>query len=345
MLFKRLVGLTCAGLLAGCGFAFTAGAASADSVCGGATSLCGAGSTLVAPIEAEWQAAFDSATGDTVTYNAVGSGTGYTDISKGLVDFGASDAPLSSYSNVPSNLVQIPWAISAVGISYHLAGIPKLHLTGSVVSAIYLGQIKNWDDPAIKRLNPKTRLPNLAITPFHRSDGSGTTYVFTKYESEVSSGFRSQIGNSTTVSWPAGPGAKGNTGMAQAVSQTNGAIAYIEVAYLIADRLPAAAVKNAAGRWIVPNLPAISAAANTVHSVPGNNELNITNPGRRAKSAYPISGYTYAFVPTNAPQGALIRQFIDYCVTGGQQFSPRLDYVPIPGFVRSRDESTANSVQ
>ena len=338
MLFKRLAGLSCVGLLACCAFGLTAASASAGT-------LQGAGSTLVAPIEAEWAAAFDSATGNTVSYNAVGSGTGYTDINNGLVDFGASDAPLSSYSGVPGNLVQIPWAISAVGISYHLHGIPKIHLTGTVISAIYVGQIRNWDDPRIKALNPQVNIPNLTITPFHRSDGSGTTYVFTKYESEVSPTFNKTIGNSTTVSWPVGPGAKGNTGMAQAVSQTNGAIAYIEVAYLIADRLPAAAVKNAAGRWIVPNLSAIAAAANTVHSVPANNELNITNPGRGAKSAYPISGYTYAFVPTNASQGALLRQFIGYAITGGQQFSPRLDYVPIPGFVRSADQATLNGVQ
>ena len=338
MLLKRLAGLTGVGVLACCVLGFSAEAASAGT-------LQGAGSTLVAPIEAEWAAAFDSATGNTVSYNAVGSGTGYKDIANGLVDFGASDAPLSSYTGVPSNLVQIPWAISAVGISYHLAGIPKIHLTGRVIAGIYVGQITNWDNSAIQKLNPKIHMPNLPITVFHRSDGSGTTYVFTKYESEVSPTFNKDIGNSTTVSWPVGPGAKGNTGMAQAVSSTNGAIAYIEVAYLIADRLPAAAVQNAAGRWVVPNLSAISAAASTVHSIPANNELNITNPGRGAKSAYSISGYTYAFVPTNASQGALLREFIGYAITGGQQFSPRLDYVPIPGFVRSADQATLNRVQ
>jgi phosphate transport system substrate-binding protein len=326
------------GLLAGCAFGFTAASASAGTIQG-------AGSTLVAPIEAEWAAAFDSATGNTVSYNAVGSGTGEKDIAQGLVDFGASDAPLSSYSGVPGNLVQIPWAISAVGISYHLHGIPTIHLTGRVISGIYVGQIRNWSDPRIQSLNPRIHMPNLPITVFHRSDGSGTTYVFTRYESEVSPTFRKTIGNSTTVSWPVGPGAKGNTGMAQAVGRTNGAIAYIEVAYLIADRLPAASVQNAAGRYIVPNLSAIAAAANTVRSIPANNELNITNPGAGARSAYPISGYTYAIVPTNASQGALLRQFIGYAITGGQQFSPRLDYVPIPGFVRSADQNTLNRVQ
>jgi phosphate transport system substrate-binding protein len=324
-------------LLAGCAFGLTASAASAGT-------LQGAGSTLVAPIEAEWAAAFDSATGNTVNYNPVGSGTGYKDIANGLVDFGASDAPLSSYSNVPSNLVQIPWSISAVGISYHLHGIGNLRLTGRVVAAIYVGQITNWSDPKIKALNPKLNLPNLPITVFWRSDGSGTTYVFTKYESEISPTFNRRIGNSTTVSWPVGQGAKGNTGMAQAVGRTNGAIAYVEVAYLIADKLPAASMQNAAGRWVVPNLANITAAATTVKSVPANNELNITNPPRSAKNAYPISGYTYVMLPTNAPQAALLKQFIGYAVTGGQQFAPRLDYVPLPGFVRSADQSTLNRI-
>ena len=337
MLFKRLAGLSCVGLLACCAFGLTAASASAGT-------LQGAGSTLVAPIEAEWAAAFDSATGNTVSYNAVGSGTGYTDIKNGLVDFGASDAPLSSYSGVPGNLVQIPWAISAVGISYHLHGIPKIHLTGTVISAIYVGQIRNWDDPRIKALNPHVNLPNLTITPFHRSDGSGTTYVFTKYESEVSPTFNKTIGTR--------PRSAGRSARARrATPECPGRLSderrdrLHRGSYLIADRLPAAAVKNAAGRWIVPNLSAIAAAANTVHSVPANNELNITNPRRGAKSAYPISGYTYAFVPTNASQGALLRQFIGYAVTGGQQFSPRLDYVPIPGFVRSADQATLNRVQ
>ncbi len=338
MLFKRLAGLTCAGLLAGCVFGLSAAGASAAT-------LQGAGSTFVAPIEAEWAAAFGSATGNTITYNAVGSGTGEKDIAQGLVDFGASDAPLSAYSGVPGNLVQIPWALSATGVSYHLHGIPKLKLTGNVIAAIYVGQVKNWNDPKIKALNPKVALPNLPITVFHRSDGSGDTYAFTKYESAASPTFRSNIGTSTTVSWPVGPGAKGNTGMATAVAQTNGAIAYIAVSYLIADHLPAVFIQNSAGRYIAPNLTAIEAAAAVVHSVSSANEVTIVNPPRSARTAYPIATFTYALVPTNASQGALLRQFLTYALTSGQQFGPRLDFAPLPKVVKNAALATVNRIQ
>jgi phosphate transport system substrate-binding protein len=338
LLFKRLAGLTCVGLLAGCAFGLSAAGASAAT-------LAGAGSTLVAPIEAEWAAAFDSATGNTVTFNPVGSGTGEKNIAAGLVDFGASDAPLSAYSNVPGNLVQIPWALSATGLSYHLHGIPKLKLTGNVIAAIYVGQVKFWDDPKIKNLNKGVSLPHTPITVFHRSDGSGDTYAFTKYESLASPTFRSKIGSSTTVSWPVGPGAKGNTGMASAVAQTNGAIAYIAVSYLIADRLPAVFIQNAGGRYVAPNLSAIEAAAQVVHSVSSANEVTIVNPPRNARTAYPISTFTYALVPTNAPQGALLRQFLTYALTSGQQFGPRLDFAPLPKAVKNAALATVNRIQ
>jgi phosphate transport system substrate-binding protein len=187
-------------------------------------------------------------------------------------------------------------------------------------------------------------LPNLKITVFWRSDGSGDTYAFTRYLSDVSSAFASKIGSSTTVSWPVGQGAKGNTGLSQATQATNGAIAYIAVSYLIANRLPAVGIKNAAGRYVVPNLGAIEAAAAVVHSVPANNQLTIVNPPRRARSAYPISTFSYVIVPTNAPQGALLRQFIGYALTGGQSFGPRLDFAPLPGDVRRAAQATLSRV-
>ena len=253
---KRLASLTCAALLAGCVFGLTAAAASAATVTG-------AGSTLAAPIIDEWDAAWGSATGNTVTYSAVGSGTGYKDITQGLVDFGASDAPLSVYPNPPSNLIQIPWGLSAVGIGYNLAGIHKLHLTGAVVAAIYLGQITNWNDPAIRRLNPHVHLPNETITPIHRSDGSGTTYAFTNYLSDISSTWSSRVGSSTVVSWPLGPGGNGNSGVTAILGSTPGGISYDEVSYLIAHQLPAAAIKNDAGKYEYPNLTNIESAART----------------------------------------------------------------------------------
>jgi phosphate transport system substrate-binding protein len=341
---KRLASLTCAALLAGCVFGLSSAAASAAT-------LQGAGSTLVAPLEAEWAAAWGSATGNTVTYNAVGSGTGYKDIAGNLVDFGASDAPLSAYSS-PScaNCVQIPWALSATGVSFHINGLrlPRgkaLHLSPQVVAEIYLGQITNWDTPAITKLNKGAHIPSTPITVFWRSDASGDSFAFSSELADVSSRFRSKVGATTQPSFPTGLGEKGNGGMASALLGTNGGIAYISVAYLLANSLPAAGIKNNAGNYAVPNLNAIENAASVFHSVPGNRQITIVDPSRRAKNAYPISTYTYVIVPTTAPQGALLKEFIGYALSsGGQSFGPRLGFAPLPKAVHSADEAALGTI-
>jgi phosphate transport system substrate-binding protein len=333
-----LVSLTCAVLLAGCGFALTSAVASAATISGD-------GSTLVAPLATEWGAAWGNATGNTVTYQSVGSGQGIKDISNRLVDFGASDAPLTpaQFSSC-GGCVQIPWALSAVGVGYHLSGIHKLHLTGTVIAAIWLGQITNWSDPRIAKLNRGVHLPNLKITPLYRTDGSGTTYAFTNYLSDISGTWAHQVGYSTTVSFPTGVGGKGNAGVVAILDSTNGAISYNEVAYLIAHREPAAAVKNAASNYEYPNLTNIANAARSIKSVPSTNEMHIVNPARRYKIAYPISTFTYAIVPTNAPQGALLKQFIGYALTGGQALGPRLDFSPIPRVVLNASQATLSRI-
>jgi phosphate transport system substrate-binding protein len=330
--------LACALLVAGCVFGLSSAAASAFT-------LSGAGSTLVAPIEAEWAAAWGQATGNTVTYNPVGSGTGYKDIAGGLVDFGASDAPLSVYSSPPCNsCVQIPWALTATGVSFNVNGLNHLHLTGPVIAAIYLGQITNWDSPTIKALNPGVNLPKLPISVFFRSDSSGDTYAFTRYLSDVSSAFANQVGSSTTVSFPTGSGAKGNGGMAQALQGTNGGIAYVAVSYLISNKLPAAGIKNQGGRYVTPNLNAIEAAAKAFHYIPPSNQVTIVNPPRKAKTAYPISTYTYVMMPTNAPQGGLLQSFIGYALGGGQRFAPALDFAPLPAGVLATARHTLTTI-
>jgi phosphate transport system substrate-binding protein len=334
--FKRLASLTCAAVCAGGISGLTSAAASAAT-------LNGAGSTLVTPIMAEWGSAWGSSTGNNVNYQSVGSGKGESSIASGLVDFGASDAPLSVYSNVPGNLVQIPWALTATGIGYRIDGLrlrkgKNFHLTGTVLAEIYLGQITMWNDRQIKRLNPGASIPATPITPFRRSDGSGDTYAFTRYLSDVSSSFASQIGASTTVNWPqVDKGAQGNSGLVQSVSQTNGGVAYIAVAYLI-NKLNAAGIRNAAGNYVAPNLTAIEAAAAVVHGVPPDNQLTIVNPPRRAKSAYVISTFTYVIVPRGGPQSALLKSFIGYALTGGQRFGPGLDFAPLPAPVVAADE-------
>lgn len=355
MHLKRFAGLTCAAALAGCAFipsAASAEAASSASKAATTYTIQGAGSTLIAPLEAEWAAAWDNSTGNTVTYNPVGSGTGYQDIANGLVDFGASDAPLSAYSS-PScqNCVQIPWGLTATGVSFNInnGAISHLHLIGTVLAKIYLGQITFWDNAQIKSLNPGVSLPHLKIAVFWRSDASGDSFAFTKYLSDVSHSFNSRVGASTQPSFPVGTGAHGNGAMAQAVQNTNGGIAYVAVSYLANARLPAAAIRNAGGNYEVPNLGPIEAAAAVVHSVPSNNELTIVDPPASAKSAYPISTFTYVMLPTSGSRAggvpaAPIKQFINYALNGGQQFAASLDFAHLPKIVLNAALSTLGRV-
>jgi phosphate transport system substrate-binding protein len=353
--FKRFVGLACACALVG--FAFIPAAASARFLTPGTAgkttyTIQGAGSTLVAPLEAEWAAAWDNATGNTVTYNPVGSGTGYQDIAGGLVDFGASDAPLSAYSSPScSHCVQIPWGLTATGVSFNINNlkVTHLHLTGQVLALIYLGKITNWDDSRIGRLNPGAHLPHLHISVFWRNDASGDSFAFSKYLSDISSTFNSRVGASTQPSFPVGTGAHGNGGMASAVQTTNGAIAYVAVSYLANDGLPAAGIKNSAGNYEVPNLGPIEDAASVVHSVPSNNQLTIVDPPPSAHTAYAISTFTYVMLPTTAsraggvPAGP-IKNFIYYALHGGQSFAASLDFAHIPKVVLTAADNTLGRV-
>jgi phosphate transport system substrate-binding protein len=300
-----------------------------------AGSLTGAGSTLVAPLEAYWAQEFQHLYGDSVTYAAVGSGAGIAQISARTVDFGASDAPMTSAQAASCNgCVQIPWALTATGVAFHLEGIRKLNLTGPVIVSIFLGQITNWNDPAIAKLNKGTNLPNLKITPVFRSDGSGDTFAFTDYLSRVSPVWKRQIGSATSVTFPVGVGGKGNAGETAIVSSTNGAISYISASYIIAHQLGAAAVKNAAGNFEYPNLSNIENAAQSVKSVPANDEMHIVNPSKKYRIAYPISTFTYAIIPRSAPQKQLLASWVYYAMTAGQKFGAALDFAPIPKVVK-----------
>lgn len=295
----------------------------------------GAGSTLVAPLMANWINGFEARTlgGIKVVYGAVGSGSGIAQITARSVDFGASDAPLTPEQAAACNgCVQIPWALSGVGIGYNIPGVKpgKLKLTGKVVAAIYLGQITKWNDPKIKKLNPGLHLPGLTITPAFRSDGSGTTYAFAHYESKVSPAFKSTIGYATTVSFPVGVGAKGNAGVTATVQATKGSIGYIEASYLVAAGLGAAAIQNKAGNFVFPNLKNIEEAASAVKHVPPSNTVAIDDPAKKLKNAYPISTFTYCIVPHGAPKKSELEQFIKYAITTGQKYGAALDFGKMP---------------
>jgi phosphate transport system substrate-binding protein len=293
--------------------------------------ITGAGSTLVAPLMARWAQDFKGRFNIGVTYGAVGSGAGISQISSRSVDFGASDAPLTAaQASACGGCVQIPWALSATGVAYHINGVRNLKLTGPVIAQIYMGHITNWNDKSIKKLNPHVKLPNLKITPAFRSDGSGDTYAFTDYLSRINSQWRSKVGTATAVSFPAGVGGKGNDGITAVVSSTDGAIGYISASYIIAHGLTAAAIQNKAGRFEFPNLKNIEAAGLTVKKVPASNEMHIVNPPKSATKAYPLSTFTYAIVPHDATQKGDVARFINYAMSTGQQFGAALDFAPLP---------------
>jgi phosphate transport system substrate-binding protein len=302
-----------------------------------AAGLTGAGSTLVAPLMANWINGFEIKEGIPVKYGSVGSGAGISQITARTVDFGASDAPLTPEQAAKCNgCVQIPWGLSAVGIGYNLPGIKKgaLKISGPILAGIYFGKITKWNDPKIKKLNPGLKLPGLTITPAFRTDGSGTTYAFVRYLSKISPAWKKSVGYATSVSFPTGVGGKGNQGVTAIVTKTPGAIGYIEASYIIAAGLGAAAVQNKAGNFVYPNLKNIEEAAAIVKSVPANNELTISDPPKKAKKAYPISTFTYAIIPHDAPQKGFLQQFAKYCVTIGQKYGAALDFAPLPAIVK-----------
>ena len=231
-----------------------------------AGTLTGAGATFPYPLISKWIPAYDQAAGTQINYSPIGSGGGIAAITARTVDFGASDAPLSpDQFTACKGCIQIPWALSATAVIYNVPGAPQgLKLSPAVIAQIYLGFIKKWNSPSIRKDNPGVNLPDLNITPVYRSDSSGTTYNFTDFLSKASPGWKTRVGNSTTVNWPTGVGARGSSGVAGVVSRTEGAVMYADVAYALANKLKFAKVKNSAGKWTLPGLRSINAAAASV---------------------------------------------------------------------------------
>ena len=339
-----LVTLALVAVLAG----LLAGTASARSAKAADDRLSGAGSSFVFPLVSTWIPAYQQAIGTQVAYASVGSGAGIAQISARTVDFGASDAPLSpDQATACKGCLQIPWALSATAVTYHLSGVNKqLKLTGPVVADIYLGKIKSWDDPAIKKLNPGLNLPAKGISVVHRSDGSGTTYNFVDYLSSVSPEWSSKVGRGVSINWPTGVGGKGNDGVANVVKSTDGAIGYNEISYALANKINVAALKNKAGVFTTPGIRAITAAASTLKSVPASNEMHIVNPPATQKAAYPISSFTYIIIPEKSDRAATLKKFVFWALTTGQgkQYTAKLLFVPIPKVVLVAAERTLKQV-
>jgi phosphate transport system substrate-binding protein len=307
-----------------------AGASSSKAHAG---SLTGAGSTFVSKLVQTWIPKVDSSLGIKVTYSPIGSGGGINAITNRTVDFGASDAPLTPDEFAACRgCVQIPWGLSATSIAYKGDALPNhLHLTGAVLSNIFLGKIKTWNAPAIKALNRGKNLPNLAITVIHRSDNSGTTYNLTDYLSKVSPAWRAGPGKGVAVDWPTGVGARGSSGVSAALSSTNGGITYVDIAFSLANHFKFASVKNRGGRFQIPGLNSIRAAGKTINRVaPNNGGISIVDPAKSQPLAYPICTFTYVIVPKQTSKASDLKSFIKWALTKGQKDGPKLLFSPLP---------------
>jgi len=308
--------------------------------------LTGAGSTLVYPLVSQWEPDYATKAGVTVTYGAIGSGGGIDQITARAVDFGASDAPLTAdQATACKGCLQIPWALGATVVTYNVKGVPNnLHLTGPVVADMFLGNITSWNDPKIKALNPGVSLPDTKVTPIYRSDGSGDSFVFSSYLSAVSPDFKSKIGASTQPPFSTGTGAAKNSGVAASVQSTDGAIGYVAISYIAADGLNQALIQNAAGKYVTPGVDGIKAAADAVTTAQKDGSIPLVNPPASAATAYPLSTYTYAIVPTSSPKASTIKAFLTYAITDGQQFGPDLGFPPLPSAVVSSDKTEIASI-
>jgi phosphate transport system substrate-binding protein len=324
-----------AAAIAAASLVFGASFAAASSTGG---SLKGAGSTFVFPLVSQWQANYKNAQ---ITYGSVGSGAGIAAITTRTVDFGASDAPLTKDQfSACKGCEQIPWALSSTSIPYHVPGVSYgLKLTGKILANIYLGHITKWNAVAIKKVNPGVKLPNLKITPVFRSDGSGTSWNFTDYLSRVSPEWKSKVGVGTQPSFPVGIGGKGSAGLAGVVSRTDGAIGYVDEAYSLKNGFKVAKVQNRAGKFQLPGLKGIAAAAAAIHRVPSNGALSIVDPPKSQKLAYPICTFTYVIVPRKSNKAATLKQFISWAITGGQSYAKPLQFYPLPKLVRTADKN------
>jgi len=315
------------------------GAASLTVVASAQMLINGAGATFPQPIYTKWFDAYAKVDPSVrFNYQGIGSGGGQKQILAETVDFGASDGPMSdeNLAKAPRTLWHIPTVAGAVVISYNLPGDPKLKLDGPTVAAIFLGKITRWNDPAIAGQNPGVSLPDQDILVVHRSDGSGTSYIFTDYLSSVSDEWKTKVGKNTSVNWPAGLGGKGNPGVAGQVKQSPGAIGYVELAYAIQNKLPYADIKNSAGNYITPSIDSVTAALATA-TIPDDFRFSMVNPP--GADAYPIAGTTWLLVyqqQKDPAKGKKLVEFLRWAYTDGEKMAADLLYAPLPANVQAR---------
>lgn len=301
----------------------------------GQTTLNGAGATFPYPMYSKWFSEYNKLHPEVqINYQSIGSGGGIRQVLNGTVDFGASDGPMTDeqLAQAKTKILHIPTVLGAVVPAYNVPGISgEIKFTPEALAGIFLGKIQNWNDPALTKVNPGVNFPNQPIIVIYRSDGSGTTFIFTDYLSKVSKDWSNSVGKNTSVHWPIGMGGKGNEGVAGQVRQLQGSIGYVELIYAVQNKITYGSVRNAAGNFVKASLDGVTEAAASVKTMPADFRVSITNaPG---KTAYPISSFTWLLIPAQAKdpkKGKIVADFLDWMVNDGQKMTNQLSYAPLP---------------
>jgi len=314
-----------------------------------AQKLTGAGATFPYPIYSKWFSEYSAAhPGVEINYQSIGSGGGIRQVTAGTVDFGATDGPATDeqLSAAKTKLIHLPLVLGAVVPIFNVPGAANIKFSGEVLSDIFLGKITNWNDARLVKDNPGVHLTDQKIIVVHRSDGSGTTYIFTDYLCKVSKGWQGGPGKGTSPSWPTGVGGKGNEGVAGLVRQMPGAIGYVELIYAVQNKISYGAVKNAAGKWVEASINGVSEAAASIKVLPADYRVSITNaPGA---NAYPISSFTWVLVPAKNPdaaKGKVLKDLLSWIVKSGESEAAALYYAPLPPSVAAKVLQTIYSLQ
>jgi phosphate transport system substrate-binding protein len=317
-----------------------------------AQDLNGAGATFPYPIYSKWFADYAATSGVKINYQSIGSGGGIRQLTEGTVDFGASDAPMSDaeMAKLKSPVLHFPTVLGAVVITYNIPGVTKaIRLTGPVVADIFAGKITKWNDGQIAALNKGLKLPASDILVVHRSDGSGTTYIFSDYLSSVSPSWAQAPGKGKELAWPVGLGGKGNEGVAGQVKQTPGSIGYVELAYAKQNSLPFADLQNANGEFVTPTIESVTtAAAAAAAKLPENTDYRISIVNANGKGAYPISSFTFLLVYETQPDAAKGKKLVDFLrwyLRNGEKSAASLDYAPLPASMVARLEKRLGTIQ
>ena len=316
----------------------------------GQTTLNGAGATFPYPIYSKWFSEYHKIHSEVeVNYQSIGSGGGIRQVTAGTVDFGASDMPMTDkqLQEVKSKILNIPTVLGADVPAYNVPGVSgEIKFTPEALAGIFLGKISKWNDKAITSANPGVNLPDKEIIVVHRSDGSGTTFIWTDYLSKVSPEWKSQVGADTSVKWPVGMGGKGNEGVAGFIRQLSGSIGYVELIYAMQNNIPYGSVRNSAGVFLKASLDGVTAAAASAPKMPADFRVSITNaPG---KDAYPISSFTWLLIPAqskDAAKGKILADFLNWMVTDGQKMTSALSYAPLPDNVVAKVKDAIKQVK